>query len=378
MRGMIQKMGLGLLLCGAVIGARAEGFPAAKQFWIVEDQFPVKGDLSLDHVAEDGSWVAGTLKSDALFSKEIKGRFVVISQQGVKLYGDKDYDTEYLFVGDGVGPVVNAYLSNRAWVSFSVDKEGVAYRVPYVAADYTCALALPKGDTWCTNGRQQVVPKAPAFPLGERYAPKKFGDHYFLTLLQGRKLWDAGQSTFFIWSQADGWQPQSLQALYGIGAGLPAFFDASQDGAVLVGTADNYRRPLYGHWSNIPIVWTPSVGVKVLNGLGAEPEGSVSGVSADGRMMIGSAHELKTSMFTRRLQSTDDSVPVIWNDSDTAIKFADYLQQHGVEMPQGEELEASPFLMSKSGEVFMGGLKSGKHFVVKVPRAGQAGRVAHE
>ena len=163
---MIQKMGLGLLLCGAVIGARAEGFPAAKQFWIVEDQFPVKGDLSLDHVAEDGSWVAGTLKSDALFSKEIKGRFVVISQQGVKLYGDKDYDTEYLFVGDGVGPVVNAYLSNRAWVSFSVDKEGVAYRVPYVAADYTCALALPKGDTWCTNGRQQVVPKAPAFPLG--------------------------------------------------------------------------------------------------------------------------------------------------------------------------------------------------------------------
>lgn len=34
--------------------------------------------------------------------------------------------------------------------------------------------------------------------------------------------------------------------------------------------------------------------------------------------------------------------------------------------------------MSKSGEVFMGGLKSGKHFVVKVPRAGQAGRVAHE
>ena len=158
---MIQKMGLGLLLCGAVIGARAEGFPPPSSFGLSRIN---SRSGRLEFGSCGGRWfLGGRHAQERRLVFRDQGRFVVISQQGVKLYGDKDYDTEYLFVGDGVGPVVNAYLSNRAWVSFSVDKEGVAYRVPYVAADYTCALALPKGDTWCTNGRQQVVPKAPAF-----------------------------------------------------------------------------------------------------------------------------------------------------------------------------------------------------------------------
>lgn len=371
MHSIVQKIGLGLLLCGSVMGARAEGFPAAKQFWIVEDQFPVKGNLSLDHVAEDGSWVAGTLSGGAFIFKQIKGRFVVISQQGVKPYGGENAEAEYHFVKDGVGPVVNTYHNNNAWVSFSVGKDGEAYPVPYVASDYACAAALPQGDTWCTNARQEKVPKALVPLTPEKFAPEMYGGRYFLTLLQGRLLYEAGQSTFFTWTQAQGWQPQSLQALYDIGAGRPVFFDGSQDGSIIVGHADHYKRPINGGWlfQSVPIVWTQSGGVKVLNGIGAEPEGGVSSISADGRVMIGSGSELKMNVFARRLQKTGDPYPVIWSDSDTAIKFTDYLQQHGVEIPKGVELEAFPFLMSKSGEVFMGKLTSGKHFVVKVPRA---------
>lgn len=371
MHSIVQKIGLGLLLCGSVMGARAEGFPAAKQFWIVEDQFPVKGNLSLDHVAEDGSWVAGTLSGGAFIFKQIKGRFVVISQQGVKPYGGENAEAEYHFVKDGVGPVVNTYHNNNAWVSFSVGKDGEAYPVPYVASDYACAAALPQGDTWCTNARQEEVPKMPVLLTTEKLTPKKFGQHYFLAVRYGKRLEEAGLSTFFTWTRTQGWQPQSLQALYGIGAGGPVFFDGSQDGSIIVGHADHYKRPINGGWlfQSVPIVWTQSGGVKVLNGIGAEPEGGVSSISADGRVMIGSGSELKMNVFARRLQKTGDPYPVIWSDSDTAIKFTDYLQRHGVEIPKGVELEAFPFLMSKSGEVFMGKLTSGKHFVVKVPRA---------